>query len=30
VILHQRDERTTRIFVRPSFVGYLTRLLASV
>ena len=23
VILHQRDERTTRIFVRPSFVRYL-------
>jgi len=30
VILHQLDERTTRIFVRPSFAGYLTRLLASV
>jgi len=30
VIFHQRDERTTRIFVRPSFAGYLTRLLASV
>jgi sarcosine oxidase subunit gamma len=23
VILHQRDERTTRVFVRPSFAGYL-------
>jgi sarcosine oxidase subunit gamma len=23
VILHQRDERTTRIFVRPSFAGHL-------
>ena len=22
VILHQRDERTTRVFVRPSFEGY--------
>jgi len=22
VILHQRDARTTRVFVRPSFVGY--------
>jgi sarcosine oxidase subunit gamma len=22
VILYQRDERTTRVFVRPSFVGY--------
>jgi sarcosine oxidase subunit gamma len=22
VILHQRDERTTRVFVRPSFAGY--------
>jgi sarcosine oxidase subunit gamma len=30
VILHQRDERTTRVFVRPSFAGYLTQLLASV
>jgi sarcosine oxidase, subunit gamma len=30
VILHRRDERTTRIFVRPSFAGYLTRLLGSV
>ena len=28
VILHQRDERTTRIFVRPSFAGYVTELLA--
>jgi sarcosine oxidase subunit gamma len=29
VILHQRDERTTRVFVRPSFAGYLVdRLLA--
>ena len=23
VTLHQRDERTTRVFVRPSFAGYL-------
>jgi sarcosine oxidase subunit gamma len=30
VILHQRDERATRVFVRPSFARYLTRLLASV
>jgi sarcosine oxidase, subunit gamma len=30
VILHQRDERTTRVFVRPSFAGYLSELLASV
>ena len=22
VILHQRDERTTRVFVRPSYLGY--------
>jgi sarcosine oxidase gamma subunit len=22
VILHQRDERTTRVFVRPSLVAY--------
>ena len=28
VILHQRDERTTRVFVRPSFAGYVTDLLA--
>ncbi len=28
VILHQRDERTTRVFVRPSFAGYVTGLLA--
>ncbi len=28
VILHQRDERTTRVFVRPSFAGYVTELLA--
>jgi sarcosine oxidase subunit gamma len=28
VILHQRDERTTRVFVRPSFAGYLVDLLA--
>ena len=28
VILHQRDERMTRVFVRPSFAGYLTDLLA--
>jgi sarcosine oxidase, subunit gamma len=27
VILHQRDERTTRVFVRPSFAGYLVALL---
>ena len=27
VILHQRDERTTRVFVRPSFVGYVEALL---
>ena len=27
VILHQRDERTTRLFVRPSFVGYVESLL---
>jgi sarcosine oxidase, subunit gamma len=30
VILHQRDDRTTRVFVRPSFAGYLTQLLVSV
>jgi heterotetrameric sarcosine oxidase gamma subunit len=31
VILHQRDERTTRIFVRPSFAGYVVaRLIADV
>lgn len=30
VILHQRDERTTRVFVRPSFAGYLTDLLAVI
>jgi sarcosine oxidase subunit gamma len=30
VILHQRDERTTRVFVRPSFAGhFLERLAAS-
>jgi sarcosine oxidase subunit gamma len=29
VILHQRDERTTRIFVRPSFAGYLVDRLRS-
>ena len=29
VILHQRDERTTRVFVRPSFVGYFLWLLRS-
>jgi sarcosine oxidase subunit gamma len=30
VILHQRDERTTRVFVRPSFAGYLVaRLIAA-
>lgn len=23
VLIHQRDERTTRVFVRPSFAGYL-------
>jgi sarcosine oxidase subunit gamma len=28
VILHQRDERTTRVFVRPSFADYVTELLA--
>jgi sarcosine oxidase subunit gamma len=28
VILHQRDERTTRVFVRPSFARYLTDLFA--
>ena len=27
VILHQLDERTTRVFVRPSFVGYFEELL---
>ena len=27
VILHRRDERTTRVFVRPSFAGYLEALL---
>lgn len=31
VILHQRDERTTRVFARPSFSGYLVaRLIAGV
>jgi sarcosine oxidase subunit gamma len=29
VILHQRDERTTRVFVRPSFAGYVADLLAT-
>ena len=29
VILHQRDERTTRVFVRPSFAGYVMDLLGS-
>jgi sarcosine oxidase subunit gamma len=29
VILHQRDERTTRVFVRPSFAGYVEDLLAT-
>ena len=29
VILHQRDERTTRVFVRPSFADYVTDLLAA-
>ena len=29
VILHQRDERTTRVFVRPSFAGYLADLFAT-
>jgi sarcosine oxidase subunit gamma len=29
VILHQRDERTTRVFVRPSFAGYVDALLAT-
>lgn len=28
VILHQRDERTTRVFVRPSLAGYLLERLA--
>jgi sarcosine oxidase, subunit gamma len=28
VILHQRDERTTRLFVRPSFAGYFADLFA--
>jgi len=28
VILHQRDERTTRVFVRPSFAGHLLERLA--
>jgi sarcosine oxidase subunit gamma len=28
VILHQRDERTTRIFVRPSFAHHVTELVA--
>jgi sarcosine oxidase gamma subunit len=30
VILHQRDERTTRVFVRPSFADHVKRLLGSV
>ena len=29
VILHQRDARTTRVFVRPSFAGYVVDLLAT-
>jgi len=29
VILHQRDERTTRVFVRPSFTGYFADLFAT-
>ncbi|MET1012432.1 MAG: sarcosine oxidase subunit gamma family protein [Actinomycetota bacterium] len=29
VILHQRDERRTRVFVRPSFAGYFADLLAT-
>jgi sarcosine oxidase, subunit gamma len=29
VILQQRDERTTRVFVRPSFAGYVEQLLAT-
>ena len=29
VILHQLDERTTRVFVRPSFAGYVEALLAA-
>jgi sarcosine oxidase subunit gamma len=29
VIVHRRDERTTRLFVRPSFVGYVTARLAA-
>ena len=30
VILHQLDERTTRVFVRPSFAGYFIDRLAKV
>jgi sarcosine oxidase subunit gamma len=30
VILHQRSERTTRVFVRPSFAGYVVALLDAV
>jgi sarcosine oxidase, subunit gamma len=29
VILQQRDKRTTRVFVRPSFTGYVTDLFAT-
>ena len=29
VILHQRDARTTRVFVRPSFAGYFADLLTT-
>jgi len=29
VILHQREERTTRVFVRPSFAGYFADLFAT-
>ena len=29
VILHQLDERTTRVFVRPSFAGYVTERLGA-
>lgn len=30
VVLHQRDARTTRVFVRPSFAGYVVARLASL
>jgi sarcosine oxidase, subunit gamma len=29
VIVHRRDERITRLFIRPSFVGYVTARLAA-